>query len=79
MTDYNQTLFENIKHLDDNGAEYWNSRELAQALEYSDLRNFDKVIEKAKQACQNSNQNIDYHFVDVTKMIEFGKGEALIK
>lgn len=46
---------------------------MSKALEYSDYRNFEEVIEKAKQACINSCQKVDDHFVDVTEMIELPK------
>src|SRR3989338_4133161 len=49
-----ENQFETTKRLDDNGREYWSSRELAKELEYADYRNFLTVINKAKVACQNS-------------------------
>ncbi len=33
---YNETLFENIKHIDEYGNEYWLARELSKVLEYRD-------------------------------------------
>ncbi len=47
---------------------------MAKLLEYADYRNFEDVMEKAKEACVNSGQNRDDHFVDVTEMIELAKG-----
>jgi len=54
--------FENIKHIDENGSEFWYARELADVLEYTQWRNFAKVIDKAMLACKNSGvkQIIDY-------------------
>ncbi|KAA6321940.1 hypothetical protein EZS27_028466 [termite gut metagenome] len=69
-----QTIFEQIKKIDDEGQEYWTSRELAKVLEYTDYRNFTSVVEKAKIACKNSRQKAEDHFVDFTDMIEIGKG-----
>ncbi|KAA6338464.1 hypothetical protein EZS27_013536 [termite gut metagenome] len=69
-----QTIFEQIKKTDAEGQEYWTSRELAKVLEYTDYRNFTSVVEKAKIACKNSSQTVEYHFVDFTDMIEIGKG-----
>lgn len=73
MPEINFSLFESIKHRDGNGIEYWDSRELAQALDYK-YQNFENVLEKSKEACRNSHQNIDYHFIDSSKMIATGKG-----
>lgn len=67
-------IFDKTKQIDPDGQEYWSSRDLAKALEYSDYRNFEDVIEKAKIACKASNQNDLDHFVDVTDMIETAKG-----
>ncbi len=49
---YNETTFENIKHIDDNGDEFWLARELQIVLEYTEWRNFGKVIEKRNQPAQ---------------------------
>lgn len=67
-------LFENIKKIDEQGREYWSSRELAKILEYKDYRNFLTVINKAKESCSNSNVTINDHFVDVTDMVSIGSG-----
>ena len=64
--------FEKIKHMDENGVEFWYARELMTMLEYSNWGNFVKVIDKAKQACINSNINIVNHFADVGKMVKAG-------
>lgn len=69
-----QNQFELIKRLDDNGKDYWSSRDLAKVLEYADYRNFLSVIEKAKTACENSGEVIHNHFVDSTEMVEIGSG-----
>ena len=66
--------FENIKHLTDEGIEFWYARELSVTLNYTEWRNFSKVIDKAMLACQNSGFPTADHFVDVNKMIEIGKG-----
>lgn len=66
--------FERIKRTNDAGNEYWGSRDLADVLEYTQYRNFERVIEKAKLSCFNSGHRIEDHFADVSKMIEIGKG-----
>lgn len=67
-------LFENIKKIDEEGREYWSSRDLAKILEYKDYRNFLTVINKAKESCCNSNIMLIDHFVDVTDMVSIGSG-----
>ena len=66
--------FESIKHIDENGVEFWYARELMIMLEYSKWGNFIKVIDKAKEACKNSNISVFYHFADVGQMIKIAKG-----
>lgn len=72
-----ENQFETIKRLDDDGTEFWSSRDLAKALEYSDYRNFQTVINKAKIACENSGEVIHNHFVETTDMVEIGSGAAI--
>lgn len=67
--------FENIKHNSGDGSEFWYARELANVLEYTEWRNFTKVIDKAVLACKNSGNDTDDHFVEVNKMIQIGKGK----
>ena len=74
IKEYNNKTFENIKHTDEYGKEFWYARELMTALEYSKWENFGKVIEKAKIACEASNNNINDHFPDVRKTIKMPKG-----
>ncbi len=68
ITEYNENIFESIKHINDFGQEYWLARELQIVLAYSEWRNFSRVIEKAKEASKNSNDQISEHFVDVNKI-----------
>lgn len=65
---YTNDTFDNIKHIDDYGNEFWFARELQKILEYKDWRNFLKVLNKAKEACRNSGFNIDEQLVDVNKL-----------
>ena len=66
--------FEKIKRVNAAGNEHWSSRDFARVLGYADYRNFELVIGKARIACFNSGQRIEDHFVDITEMIEIGKG-----
>ena len=66
--DYTSNIFENIKNTDEYGEEYWYARELSKVLEYSDWRNFLKVLNKAKEACENSGFNVDEQLVEVNKL-----------
>jgi len=66
--------FERIKRTNEANNEYWESRDLAEVLEYTQYRNFEAVIEKAKLACFNSGHRIEDHFADVSKMVEIGSG-----
>jgi len=69
-------LFEMFEHVacEFEGVECWSARELQGLLGYSKWENFAKVIEKAKESCQNAGQTIADHFPDVRKVIEAGKG-----
>jgi DNA-damage-inducible protein D len=66
--------FEQIRRTNSAGAEFWSSREFAGVIGYSDYRNFEQVIQKARLSCFNSGQKVEDHFVDVTELIEIGKG-----
>jgi DNA-damage-inducible protein D len=68
------SVFENIKKTNDIGQEYWSARELYVALDYSVWQKFLSVIDKAKEACKNSGQEIDDHFPRVEKLVEIGSG-----
>ena len=68
------TPFEAIRRTNPAGNEFWASRDFAKVLGYADYRNFQTVIESARTACFNSGQRVEDHFVEVTEMIEIGKG-----
>ena len=71
---YEEKTFEDIKHFDDNGCEYWEARELMVALEYKRWDKFCNVIDNAKVSCEKSNNVVFDHFSQVGKMIEIAKG-----
>ena len=67
----NETIFENIKHIDNEGYEYWYARELQKVLEYTEWRKFVGVIKKAINSCKTSNYVVSDHFVGADKMVGY--------
>ena len=78
IKEYTTKLFEDIKHIDEFGNEYWLARELPNILEYTQWRRFENVINKAKFACKNSNIKVDEHFANVGKMVDIGSNTKRI-
>ena len=74
IKEYTERVFDDIKHIDENGNEYWEARELQKVLKYTQWRRFENVVIKAKMACENSNINIVDHFANVGKMVRIGSG-----
>ena len=70
----NNKTFEDIKHFDENGIEFWYARELQIVLDYKEWRKFDGVISKAKVSCENSGISPFEHFVEADKTIKMPKG-----
>ena len=69
-----QTVFEQTKQIDENGNEFWSARQLSKIIDYTEFRNFQPVIERAKDACKNSGQPVENHFVDYHEMVGIGSG-----
>jgi len=78
-TKENKISFEDIKHIDSNGNEFWYARELQEVLEYIQWRNFKIVINKAKEACDNSNVIVSDNFADVSKIVKTGVSNKKIE
>ena len=74
ITKTHQRTFEDIRHADEDGIEYWLARELGIILEYQKWQNFVQVIDKAMAACAKSGQKQDDHFAEVSKMVKVGSG-----
>jgi DNA-damage-inducible protein D len=74
LSENNRTIFEQIRELDEKGNEFWSARKFSKVLEYAEFRNFLPVIERAKQACKNSGQEVENHFVDFHEMVGIGSG-----
>ena len=76
---YTEKIFEDIKHIDEVGNEYWLARELQKVLNYTQWRRFEDVINKAKTACNNSNIDIFEQFANVGKLsINVNGGKRII-
>lgn len=69
-------IFEEIKKVNQYHQEFWSARQLAKILDYSDFRNFEKVIKKAKESCKNTGQSIKNHFVKINEMVEIGSSAS---
>ncbi len=74
IKEYTEKIFEDIKHIDEDGNEYWLARELQNILEYTQWRRFEHTIDKAMTACKKSNISINDQFADIGKLIKHGKG-----
>lgn len=74
ITTYSEKIFEDIRHVNEYGEEFWYARELQGVLEYKEWRNFFKVIERAKISCENSSNDVELHFVDVNKTSDMPNG-----
>lgn len=71
---YDMSLFENIKHVREDGSEFWYARELQQVLEYAKWANFMQVIDKARESCRNAGNVEISEFTDVGKIVDLGFG-----
>lgn len=72
MMEYREAVFENIKHVNENGQEFWYARELQKVLDYAQWRRMHDVIKKAMIACENSGNSVEDHFANVGKMVGIG-------
>ncbi len=72
IKEYTAKVFEDIKHIDENGHEYWFARELQNILGYNQWRSINDLIERAKIACKESEYNVDDHFAVQRKMVNIG-------
>ena len=73
-SNYNNQTFEEIRHVNEEGEEYWYARELQAVLDYKEWRKFESVIKKAIKACENSGIRALDHFVGIDKMVTIGSG-----
>lgn len=76
---FSNQSFEDIKHINESGTEYWYARELQLVLDYKEWRKFEGVIQRAQKACNNSNINTLDHFVEADKIVQIGSGAERIQ
>lgn len=76
LVKYSEETFESIKHVNEYGQEYWLARELQPILDYSQWRNFNEAIDRAKLACANSGFDPSNHFAEVSKTIPMPKNAS---
>nr|MBP3259308.1 DNA damage-inducible protein D [Bacilli bacterium] len=79
MEIHSSKMFEDIKHIDSDGNEYWCARELQKVLEYNQWRSINELIERAKIACEGSKHNVDSDFAVERKIVEAGATTKKIK
>lgn len=78
IEEFREKIFDDIKHIDEYGNEYWGARELQQILGYKEWRYFSAVIEKAQVACSQSNNNINSNFGVNTEIVKTGVSSKVI-
>lgn len=74
LTNYSESIFEDIKHTNEYGQEYWSARELQKVLDYTEFNKFLPVIKKAMDSCETSGNSIPNHFAEVSEMVIIGSG-----
>lgn len=74
LQNYNESVFESIKHINEYGVEYWYARELQKVLGYTEFNKFMPVIRKAIAACEQSGYEVSDHFAEVSEMVSIGSG-----
>ena len=76
IVEYTEKIFEDIKHVDEDGHEYWFARELQVVLDYKRWDKFSNVIAAAKITCENSDNVVLDHFSQVGKMVNIGSSSS---
>lgn len=74
-----QSLFEQLREVDAEGKEWWNSRKLARVMGYGKYWNFERVMAKAQAWVTQKDYHLGEHFVEFTEMAEPGSGAVLKK
>ena len=74
MANFERRTFEDLRHIAEDGGEYWSAREIYPILEYGAWQKFFAVIQKAMTACENSGHAPENHFIRMGKMVNLGSG-----
>ena len=74
LPSYRQKSFEELKKINNYGAEYWSARDLQPLLGYNQWRRFEDAVKRAIISCEQSGNTPDHHFAGAGKMISLGKG-----
>ena len=73
------SLFESLRHTDENGVEYWSAREIYTYLGYNQWRRFQETIERAKESCKNATGDIESNFASAGKIVKTGVSQKEIE
>jgi len=76
LNKYNKNIFESIRHIDENGNDFWYARELMKVLEYKRWDKFNNVINNAKITCEKSNNLVEDHLSQLGKMVVIGSNTS---
>src|SRR5688572_8705137 len=68
------TELDRLKSVASNGADYWHARDLQALLGYGTWDTFERVIERARMACESTDLNPSHHFVRITRKVKLGSG-----
>ncbi len=66
--------FEDLKQINQYGAEYWSARHLQPLLGYNQWRRFEDAIRRAMTSCEQSGNQSSHHFASAGKMVLLGSG-----
>ncbi len=69
---YTEKIFEDIKHINEYGQEFWYARELREVLGYTEYNKFLPTIQKAIKTCEQSGIAVSDHFAEVSEMVSIG-------
>lgn len=75
IQNYDELIFEKIKHINEYGQEYWVARELQEVLDYTQWRRFEEVIQRAIQSLESTEFPVNSHFAKVGKMVQIGMNQ----